>query len=147
MLEMRSYPAALTVEEQEEKGLEGEKKKGTLGSLPQKTAAASGPKMLQRNKQHLNFLLILRSAEIPNKAIESTCFYVHRVDRTKDLSGKSKGGGVCFMINNAWCNQKNVHFIESFCSTDLEYLILCRPLWLPREISGLPVTIVYPTTG
>ncbi|KAI4893672.1 hypothetical protein NFI96_008713 [Prochilodus magdalenae] len=67
-----------------------------------------------------------------------------RVLYALDLSGKSKGGGVCFMINNAWCDQRNVHFIESFCSLDIEYLIiLCRPRWLPREISGVVVTAVY----
>ena len=48
------------------------------------------------------------------------------------------------MINNAWCDQRNVHFVESFCPPDLEYLIIsCRPLWLPREISRVTVTAVY----
>ncbi|KAL6460867.1 hypothetical protein MHYP_G00308530 [Metynnis hypsauchen] len=38
----------------------------------------------------------------------------------------------------------NVRFIESFCSPDLEYLIiLCIVLWLPREISGVVVTDMY----
>ncbi|KAI4880523.1 hypothetical protein NFI96_016340, partial [Prochilodus magdalenae] len=32
---------------------------------------------------------------------------------------RSKGGGVCFRINNAWCDQRNVHFTESFCSPDI----------------------------
>ena len=50
MLEMRSELAVCAVETQEEKGQEGDgqseppKKKVTLGSLLQKTAAASGPK-------------------------------------------------------------------------------------------------------
>ncbi|KAI4884971.1 hypothetical protein NFI96_020242, partial [Prochilodus magdalenae] len=139
------------------------------------------------------------SPEIPNEAIEPAGFSVHRADRTKDLSGKSKGGdgsyghckgicaekcqeegtfwalrhareifsphkgllpaslrwgprilryasggGVCFMINNVWCDQRNVHFIESFCSPDIEYLIIsCRPRWMPREISGVILTAVY----
>ncbi|KAI4883365.1 hypothetical protein NFI96_001066 [Prochilodus magdalenae] len=88
--------------------------------------------------------LFVRSSEIPNEAIEPAGFSVHHADRTKDLSGKSKGGGVCFMINNAWCDQRNVHFIESFCSLDTEYLIIsCRPRWLPREISGVIVTTMY----
>ncbi|KAL6460808.1 hypothetical protein MHYP_G00307980 [Metynnis hypsauchen] len=84
------------------------------------------------------------SAEIPNEAIEPAGFSVQCVERTKDLSGKGKGVGVCFMINNAWCDQWNVRFIESFCSPDLEYLIIsCIALWLLREISGAIVTIVY----
>ncbi|KAI4883698.1 hypothetical protein NFI96_031572 [Prochilodus magdalenae] len=83
------------------------------------------------------------SPEIPNEAIEPARFSVHRADRTKDLSGRSKGGGVCFMIS-AWCDQRNVHFIESFFSPDIEYLtISCRPRWLLRETSGVTVTTVY----
>ncbi|KAL6476687.1 hypothetical protein MHYP_G00151860 [Metynnis hypsauchen] len=65
----------------------------------------------------------------PTRPLSPAGFSVHRADRTKDLSGKSKGGSVCFMISNA---------------EDLEYLIIsCRPVWLPREISGLTVTAMY----
>ncbi len=54
-------------------------------------------------------------------------------DRTKELTGKSRGGGVCFYINNSWCNERNIHSIKSFCSPDLEFhMLLCRPFWLPR---------------
>ncbi len=55
-------------------------------------------------------------------------------DRTKELTGKSRGGGVCFYINNSWCDERNLHSIKSFCSPDLEFhMLLCRPFWLPRE--------------
>ncbi|XP_049336921.1 uncharacterized protein LOC125802521 [Astyanax mexicanus] len=84
------------------------------------------------------------SADIPDHAIEPAGFSLHRADRSKELSGKSKGGGVCFLINNAWCDRRNVHFIESFCSPELEYLIIsCQPVWLPREITGLCLAAVY----
>ncbi len=36
------------------------------------------------------------SAIVPDSAIELTGFSVHRSDRTKELTGKSRGGGVCF---------------------------------------------------
>ncbi len=36
------------------------------------------------------------SAVVPDSAIELTGFSVHRSDRTKELTGKSRGGGVCF---------------------------------------------------
>ncbi|KAL6483948.1 hypothetical protein MHYP_G00088210 [Metynnis hypsauchen] len=75
------------------------------------------------------------SAEIPSEAIKATGFSVHCVDRTKDLFGESKWGNVWFMINNAWRDQRNVHFVKSFCSPDLEYL--------PREIPGVIVTTMY----
>ncbi|XP_051537628.1 uncharacterized protein LOC127431288 [Myxocyprinus asiaticus] len=84
------------------------------------------------------------SAEIPDSAIEPTGFSVHRADRAKDLSGKTRGGGVCFMINKSWCDQRNVHSIKSFCSPDLEFLmLLCRPFWLPREFTAVIITAAY----
>ncbi len=74
------------------------------------------------------------SAMVPDSAIELTGFSVHRSDRAKELTGKSRGGGVCFYINNSWCNERNIHSIKSFGSPDLEFhTLLCRPFWLPRE--------------
>ncbi len=46
------------------------------------------------------------SAVVPDSAIELTGFSVHCSDRTKELTGKSRGGGVCFFINNSWCDEK-----------------------------------------
>ncbi len=84
------------------------------------------------------------SAVVPDSAIELTGFSVHRSDRTKELTGKSRGGGVCFFINNSWCNERNLHSIKSFCSPDLEFhMLLCRPFWLPREFTAIIITAVY----
>ncbi len=84
------------------------------------------------------------SRKVPDFAIEPTGFSVHRANRIPDLSGKSKGGGVCFMINNSWCDQKNAHPIQSLCSPDLEYLmLLCQPFWLQREFTEVIITAVY----
>ncbi|KAK1793638.1 hypothetical protein P4O66_012012 [Electrophorus voltai] len=45
---------------------------------------------------------------VPSHAIEPAEFFlVHYMDRTAD-SGKSRGGGVCMMVNNSWCNNANV---------------------------------------
>ncbi len=52
------------------------------------------------------------SAIVPDSAIELTGFSVHRSDRTEELTGKSRGGGVCFYINNSWCNERNIHSIK-----------------------------------
>ncbi len=74
---------------------------------------------------------------VPDSAIELAGFSVHRSDRTKELTGKSRGGGVCFYINNSWCDERNLHSIKSFCSPDLEFhLLLYRPFWLPREFTA-----------
>ncbi len=84
------------------------------------------------------------SAMVPDSAIELTGFSVHRSDRTKELTGKSRGGGVCFYINNSWCDERNIHSITSFCSLDLEFhMLLCRPFWLPREFTAIIITVVY----
>ncbi len=84
------------------------------------------------------------SAMVPDSAIELTGFSVHRSDRTEELTGKSRGRGVCFYINNSWCNERNLHSIKSFCSPDLEFhMLLCWPFWLPREFTAIIITAVY----
>ncbi len=56
----------------------------------------------------------------------------------------SRGGGVCFYINNSWCDERNIHSIKSFCSPDLEFhMLLCRPFWLPREFTAIIIMAVY----
>ncbi len=83
------------------------------------------------------------SAMVPDSAIELTGFSVHLSDRTKELTGKSRVG-VCFYINNLWCDERNIHSIKSFCSPDLEFhMLLCRPFWLPREFTAIIITAVY----
>ncbi len=62
---------------------------------------------------------------VPDSAIELTGFSVHHSDRAKELTWKSRGGGVCFYINNSWCNERNIHSIKSFCSPDLEFIRFC----------------------
>ena len=79
-----------------------------------------------------------------SESVQPTGFSVHRTDRNKHLSGKKKGGGVCFMITDSWCNCNNTQEFKSFCSPDLEFLtIKCRPYYLPRELSSVIVTVVY----
>ncbi len=92
----------------------------------------------------LSFTEIWMSAMVPDSAIELTGFSVHRSDREKELTGKSRVGGVCFYINNSWCDERNLHSIKSFCSPDLEFhMLLCRPFWLPREFTAIIITAVY----
>ncbi len=52
------------------------------------------------------------SAMVPDSAIELTGFSVHRSDRMKELTGKSRGGGICFYINNSWCDERNKTFVQ-----------------------------------
>ncbi len=69
--------------------------------------------------------------------------YIARTER-KSSQGKAEVGGVCFYINNSWCDERNLHSIKSFCSPDLEFhMLLCRPFWLPREFTAIIITAVY----
>ncbi len=83
---------------------------------------------------------------VPDSAIELTGFSVHCSDRTKELTGKIRGEGICFFVNNSCCDEKNLHSIKSFCSPDLEFhMLLCRPFWLPGEFTAIIITTVYIT--
>ena len=65
--------------------------------------------------------------------LSPTDFLFFRQDRSVN-SGKSKGGGVCFMVNNNWCS--DVRIISSDCSPHLDLMIRCRPFYLSREFFG-----------
>ncbi len=81
---------------------------------------------------------------VPDTAVRpSDTFSVLRMDRTAE-AGKTKGGGVCFMINKKWCDPRNISILTRSCSPHLEHLsIICCPFYLPREISSIVVTAVY----
>ncbi len=81
---------------------------------------------------------------VPDTAVTpSDNFSVLRMDRTAE-AGKSKGGGVCFMINKKWCDPRNISSLSRSCSPHLEHLsIICHPFYLPREFSSIIVTAVY----
>ncbi|XP_053290725.1 uncharacterized protein LOC128450974 isoform X2 [Pleuronectes platessa] len=78
---------------------------------------------------------------IPDSSIIPEGVSIHRQDRTTN-SGKSKGGGVCFMVNNLLCS--DVEIISSGCSPDLEHLMIrCRPYYIPSEFTSVVITAVY----
>ncbi|KAK1801166.1 hypothetical protein P4O66_022662 [Electrophorus voltai] len=85
---------------------------------------------------------------VPSHAIQQAEFFsVHRMDRTAD-SGKSRGGGVCVMVNNRWCNNANVVTLARSCSPNLELLALkLHPFYLPREFFRRHQHHVHPTSG
>ncbi len=81
---------------------------------------------------------------VPDNAVmPSDNFSVLRMDRTAE-AGKTKGGGVCFMINKKWCDPRNISILSRSCSAHLEHLsIICRPFYLPREFTSIIITAVY----
>src|SRR4029434_4962813 len=79
---------------------------------------------------------------IPDSALQLAGFQLFRADRHTELSGKTKGGGICFYINCGWCNDVTV--IQQYCSPDLEYfLINCKPFYSPRKFASFILVGVY----
>ncbi|KAK3528689.1 hypothetical protein QTP70_009067 [Hemibagrus guttatus] len=79
---------------------------------------------------------------IPDSALQLGGFNLYRADRHTELSGKTKGGGICFYINNSWCN--DVKVLSQLCSPNLEaFIINCKPFYSPREFSLFILVGVY----
>ncbi|KAK3516000.1 hypothetical protein QTP70_000716 [Hemibagrus guttatus] len=79
---------------------------------------------------------------IPDSALQLGGFNLYRADRHTELSGKTQGGGICFYINNSWCN--DVKVLSQLCSPDLEaFTINCKPFYSPREFSSFILVGVY----
>lgn len=82
------------------------------------------------------------NSSIPDDAVSIEGLATFRADRICDLSGKSRGGGLCIYINNNWC--RNAKTISIHCSPDIELLTVnCRPFYLPREFISIIITAVY----
>ncbi len=84
-----------------------------------------------------------RCTNLLQDTLSTDPFSVLRMDRTAE-AGKTKGGGVCFMINKKWCDPRNISILSRSCSPHLEHLsIICRPFYLPREFPSIIATAVY----
>ncbi len=81
---------------------------------------------------------------VPDTAVTpSDNLSVLRMDTTAE-AGKTKGGGVCFMINKKWCDPRSISILSRSCSLHLEHLsIICRPFYLPWEFSSIIASAVY----
>ncbi len=101
----------------------------------------------QRDIRDCNILCLTETwltPSVPDTAVTlSDNFSVLRMDRTAE-AGKTKGSGVCFMINKKWCDPRNISILSRSCSPHLEHLsIICYPFYLPREFTSIIVTAVY----
>ncbi|KAK1904684.1 Proteinase R [Dissostichus eleginoides] len=80
-------------------------------------------------------------SRIPDAAVQLPGRSTHRYDRNS-ASGKSRGGGLCVYIHNDWCMDSRV--THTHCSPYLEVMsIMCRPFYLPRELTGVIINTVY----
>ncbi|KAL0146840.1 hypothetical protein M9458_057779, partial [Cirrhinus mrigala] len=101
----------------------------------------------QRDVRDCNILCFTETwltPTVPDRVVTpSDSFLVFRMDRMAE-SNKTKGGGVCFMVNRKWCDARSVSTVSSGCSPHLEHLsIKCCPFYLPREFSSVITTVVY----
>ncbi|KAI5085717.1 hypothetical protein C0J45_2273, partial [Silurus meridionalis] len=82
------------------------------------------------------------SHSIPDSGLLLLGFHLHRVDHVTELSGKTKGGRICFYINEHWCTDVTV--LDKYCSPNLESLVInCKPFYSLREFSSFILTGVY----
>ncbi len=84
------------------------------------------------------------TTSVPDTAVMlSDNFSVLWMDRTAE-AGKTKGGGVCFMINKKWCDPRNISILLRSCLPHLQHpSIICHPFYLPRAFSLIIATAVY----
>ncbi len=120
---------------------------GNVQSLENKMDDLRARISFQQDIRDCNILCLTETwltPTVPDTAVmPSDNFSVLRMDRTAE-AGKTKGGGVCFMINKKWCDPRNISILSCSCSPHLEHLsIICRPFYLPREFSSIVVTAVY----
>ncbi|KAL0154123.1 hypothetical protein M9458_050582 [Cirrhinus mrigala] len=79
---------------------------------------------------------------IPDSALHLTGFQLIRADRVTDSSGKTRGGGLCFYINEGWCTDVTV--LNKMCCPNVEAIFInCKPFYSPREFSSFILVSVY----
>ena len=78
----------------------------------------------------------------PDTAVTAPGHTLFRADRCPVLSTEGEGGGVCFLVNQRWCNDAKL--VSQSCSVELETLIInCRPFYSPRDFSSVVLVGVY----
>ncbi|KAL0177296.1 hypothetical protein M9458_026190, partial [Cirrhinus mrigala] len=78
---------------------------------------------------------------IPDGALHLPGYQLFRADHDTESTGKSRGGGTCFYINERWCTDVTV---LKMCCSDLEALFInCKPFYSPREFCSFILVSVY----
>ncbi len=79
---------------------------------------------------------------IPDSALHLPNFQLIRADRKAESTGKLRGGGTCFHINERWCTDVTV--LKKMCCYDLETLFInCKPFYSPREFCSFILVSIY----
>ncbi|XP_051518420.1 uncharacterized protein LOC127420290 [Myxocyprinus asiaticus] len=82
------------------------------------------------------------SKAIPDRALHLPGFQLFRANHITELTGKTRGGGTCFYINENWCT--DVTTLKRMCCPNLEALFInCKPFYSPQEFSSFILVSVY----
>ncbi|KAL0149686.1 hypothetical protein M9458_054969 [Cirrhinus mrigala] len=82
------------------------------------------------------------SDSVPDRAIQLDQLACYHADRVVVAGGKTRGGGLCIYINDAWC--RDAVAVCKYCSPVLEFMVIkCRPFYLPREYTAILLCAVY----
>ena len=80
--------------------------------------------------------------DYPDRALQPSGFAVYRHDRNRNITLKSRSGGMCFLVNKNWST--DVQIILQGSTPNLEYITTkCRPFYLPHDSSSITLTAVY----
>ena len=117
-----------------------------LRSLPNKTDEIL---LLSRTNKDFSHSAALCFTEtwlndaIPDSALHLPGFQLFRAGRDAESTGKSRGGGTCFYINERWCT--DVTLLKKMCCSDLETLFInCKPFYSPREFCSFILSVYIP---
>ncbi len=79
---------------------------------------------------------------IPDRVLHLPNSQLIRADREAESTGKSRGGGTCFYINERWCTDVTV--LKKMYCYDLETLFVnCKPFYSPRGVLSFILVSVY----
>ncbi|KAK2173828.1 hypothetical protein NP493_848g03082 [Ridgeia piscesae] len=56
-------------------------------------------------------------ATIPDSTVQPPGLTTYRSDRSRDETGKARGGGVCILVNDRWAT--DVKILSKTCSVDI----------------------------
>ena len=85
-------------------------------SLENKVVEIRARVAIQREIRECNVLCFTETwltRDTLSKSVQPAGFFIHCSDRNKHLSGKKKGGSVCLMIIESWCDH-NIQELKSF---------------------------------
>lgn len=82
------------------------------------------------------------SPHTPDFAVTLPGYGVYRAEREFSTTGKKRGGGGCFYVNDGWCN--DVSTISKHCSAVLDSVFInWRPFYSPLVFASIVLVCVY----